>query len=129
MAAVLFPRLEAVRNEDAAIWELDSEARVLVPLIVVLTLALFALLGRWAWRRESTDNRPAKVALICGVLGLVGVLVFFVSAPIILGGLALTLGVEGMRRAPREGRNRQALLGLVLGAVAFVVGAAIWLLA
>jgi len=78
---VLFPRLEAVKNEDVAIWELDSEARFLVPLIVVLTLALFGLLGSWAWRSESGTNRPAKVALVSAVLGLVGVLAFFLSAP------------------------------------------------
>lgn len=129
VAAVLFPRLEAVKNEDVAIRELDSEARVLGPLIIVLTLALFALLGSWAWRRESRTNRPGKVALVSAVLGLVGVVAFFLSVPIILGGLAITLGVEGMRRAAQEGRGRHALLGIVLGGAAFVVGAAIWLLA
>ena len=129
VAAVVFPRLEAVKNEDVAIWELDSEARVPDPLIVVLALALFALLGSWAWWRESRANRPAKVAVVSAVLGLVGVVAFFLSVPIILGGLAVTLGVEGMRRAAHEGRGRHALPGVVLGAVAFVVGAAIWLLA
>ena len=129
IAAVLFPRLQAVIHEDVAIWELDSEAQVLDPLIVVLTLALFGLLGSWAWRSKSGTSRPAKVALVSGVLGLVGVVAFFLSVPIILGGLAVTLGVEGTRRAAQEGRGRYALVGTILGAVAFVVGAAIWLLA
>jgi len=129
VAAVLFPRLEAVKNEDVWIWELDSEAQVLAPLIVVLTLALFALLGSWAWRRESRTNRPAKVALVSAVLGLAGVVAFWLSVPIILGGLAVTLGLEGRRRAATEGRGTQALAAIVLGAVAFVVGAGIWLLA
>jgi hypothetical protein len=128
VAAVLFPRLNAVINEDVAIWELDSEAKVLAPLIIVLTLVLFALLGSWAWRREG-NNRPAKVALICAILGLVGVLAFFLSAPIILGGLAVTLGLEGLRRAVPEGRRGQALAAIVVGAAAFLIGAGIWLFA
>lgn len=128
VAAVLFPRLNAVINEDVAIWELDSEAKVLAPLVIVLTLVLFALLGSWAWRREGT-NRPAKVALICAVLGLVGVLAFFLSAPIILGGLAVTLGLEGLRRAVPEGRRGQALAAIAVGAAAFLIGAGIWLFA
>jgi hypothetical protein len=129
ISAVLFPRLEAVKNEDAAIWELDSEAAVLAPVIVVLTLAVFGVLGRWAWRSETETNRPARVAAVAGPLGIVGVLAFFLSVPIILGGLAVMLGVEGRRRAAEEGGERRALVGIVVGAIAFVLGGAIWLLA
>jgi len=132
LAAVFFPHLEAVKNEDRPLWELwphDREGMILVPLIILVTLALFALLGGWAWSASSTSNRPAKVALVCGILGLVGVLAFFVSAPIILGGLAVTLGVEGRLRAATEGRGTQALAAIVLGAIAFVVGAGIWVFA
>ena len=99
---------------------------ILVPLIVVLTFALFALLGAWAWSTKATSNRPAKVGLVCALLGLVGVLAFWLSAPIIFGGLGLTLGLEGRRRAGTEGWGRQALAAIVVGAVAFVVGAGIW---
>jgi hypothetical protein len=132
LAAVFFPHLEAVKNEDRPLWELwphDREGLILVPLIILVTLALFALLGGWAWSESGTRNRPAKVGLVCGILGLVGVLAFFLSAPIILGGLALTLGVEGRRRAGTEGRGTRALAAIVLGAVAVVVGAGIWVLA
>jgi hypothetical protein len=132
LAAVFFPHLEAVKNEDRPLWELwphDREGLVLVPLIILVTLALFAFLGGWAWRASSTSNRPARVGLVCGILGLVGVLAFFLSAPIILGGLAVTLGVEGRRRAGAEGRGTQALAAIVLGAIAFVIGAGIWVLA
>jgi hypothetical protein len=132
LAAVFFPHLEAVKNEDRPLWELwphDREGLILVPLIILITLALFALLGGWAWSDTGARNRPAKVGLVCGILGLVGVLAFFLSAPIILGGLAVTLGVEGRRRAGAKGRGTQALAAIVLGAVAFVVGAGIWLLA
>jgi len=132
LAAVFFPHLEAVKNEDRPLWELwphDREGWVLVPLIILVTIALFALLGRWAWSDTGARNRPAKVGLVCGILGLVGVLAFYLSAPIIFGGLAVTLGVEGRRRAATEGRGTQALAAIVLGAIAFVIGAGIWVLA
>ena len=130
LAAVYFPHLEAVKNEDQPLWELwphDREGLLLVPLFIVLTIALFALLGAWAW--SGARNRPAKVGLVCGVLGPIGVLAFYLSAPIILGGLVVTLGVEGRRRAGAEGRGNQALAAIVLGAIAFVIGAGIWVLA
>jgi hypothetical protein len=131
-AAVFFPHLEAVKNEDRPLWELwphDREGTILVPLIILLTLALFAVLGRFAWSDTGARNRPAKVGLVCGILGLVGVVAFWLSAPIIFGGLAVTLGVEGRRRARTEGRPTQALAAIALGAVALVVGASIWVLA
>jgi len=132
LAAVFFPHLEAVKNEDRPIWEFwphDREGMILVPLIIVLTVALFALLGGWAWSARTGSNRPARVGLVCAILRLVGVLAFWLSAPIILGGLGLTLGLEGQRRAGTEGRGLQALAAIVVGAVAFVVGAGIWVLA
>jgi hypothetical protein len=69
-----------VKNDDVAIWDLDSEALFLFPAIIVVTVALFGFLGGWAWRDTSGANRPAKVAAIAGPLGLVGVLAFFLSA-------------------------------------------------
>jgi hypothetical protein len=114
ISAAVFPRFE--QNAGGSPWE--------IPIVIAVTIALFTLLGGWAWRGES--NRPAKVALVCGVLGLVGVIAFFVMAPIILGGLAVTLGLEGRDRAAAEGRGTQAAVGIILGAVAFVVGAGIW---
>jgi len=131
-AAVFFPHLEAVKNEDRPLWEFwphDREGTILVPLVILLTLALFAVLGRFAWSDTGARNRPAKVGLVCGILGLVGVLAFWLSAPIIFGGLAVTLGVEGRRRARTEGRRTQALAAIALGAAAVVVGASIWVLA
>ena len=117
-----------MKNEDVAIWDLDSEARILAPVLIVVTFALFGLLGRWAWRDTSGANRPAKVAAVAAPLGLAGVLAFFLSAPIILGGLAVTLGLEGRRRAAAEGKRTHAVIGVVVGAIAVVIGAAIWLL-
>ena len=90
-AAIFFPRIQGIRADDESWWRLltfvvpqDTEGLILVPLVIVLTLALFALLGRWSWNDPEAQNRPAKVGFACGLLGLVGVLAFFLSAPIIL---------------------------------------------
>jgi hypothetical protein len=131
-AAVFFPHLEAVKNENRPIWEFwphDREGLVLFPLVIVITIAFFALLGGWAWSAMAAGNRPARVGLVCSILGLVGVLAFWLSAPIILGGLGFTLGREGRRRAGMEGRGNEALAAIVIGAVAFLIGAGVWVLA
>ena len=93
--------------------------------MILVTIALFAFVGRWAWEDTRARNRPAKVGLVCGFLGLVGVVAFWLSAPIIFGGLAVTLGAEGRHRAAGEGRGRLATAAIVVGAVACAVGAAI----
>jgi hypothetical protein len=79
---------------------------ILVPLIIVLTVALFALLGGWAWSARAASNRPATVGLVYAILGLVGVLAFWLSAPIILGGLGFTLGLRGVATCRNGGRER-----------------------
>jgi hypothetical protein len=132
-AAIFFPRIQGIRDDDDSWWRLlvffvpqDTEGLILVPLVILLTLALFAFVGRWAWNDPDARNRPARVGLVSGLLGLVGVLAFFLSAPIILGGLAVTLGLEGRRRAEAEGRGRLAAAAVVVGAIAFLIGAGIW---
>ena len=125
LAAVLFPRVNAVMHQDQQIWQLDREAAVLIPVIVLTTLGLFALVGVWAW--NAPRNRPAVASVVCGVLAVVGIVGFWVSAPIILGGLALTLGVEGLRRAGTQGRRGLALTGSALGTLGALAGAAIWI--
>lgn len=135
-AALFFPKIEAIRNEDAPLWELavffapgDREGLILIPLVILLTIAFFALVGGWAWRDSGARNRPARVGLVAGILGLAGVLAFFLSAPIILGGLAVTLGFEGRRGAATEGRGTEAIAAIAVGAVAFLIGAGIWVFA
>jgi len=120
VAAVLFPRLNAVLHEGQAIYQLDTEAAIGIPALLVATPLLFATLGSWAWR-----GSPAKPALVCAVLAIVGVVAFFVSAPIVLGGLAVTLGLEARRRA---GGNHAAA-AVVIGGLAVLAGAVIWLVA
>jgi hypothetical protein len=122
-SAVLFPRLNAVIYDHEKIWQLDAEARVLAPLVVVVALAVFALIGRPLWR--GPGSRPATASLVMGILALAGILAYWASVPIILGGVAATLGYEGLRRqVPGRGR---ATTGLVLGALAVVTGAVMWL--
>jgi hypothetical protein len=104
----------------------DFEGVILIPLVILLTFAIFVLVGGWAWRDTEARNRPARVGLVAGILGLAGVLAFFLSAPIILGGLAVTLGLEGRSRATIEGRGTEAIAAIAVGALAFLVGAAIW---
>jgi hypothetical protein len=132
-AAVFFPRIQGIRDTGDSWWRLatffvpqDREGLVLVPLVILLTIALFAFVGRWAWEDSSGGNRPAKVGFVFALLGFVGVLAFFLSTPIILGGLGATLGAEGRRRRDAEGRGTLAGAAIALGMAAFAVGAAIW---
>lgn len=133
-AAIFFPRIQGIRaDENESWWRLliffipqDLEGVILVPLVVLLTVALFALLGRWACNDTSRRNRPAKVGLATSLVAIVGVLAFFLSAPIVLGGLGVTLGIEGRRRAETEGRGGLAVAALGVGIVATAIGAAIW---
>jgi hypothetical protein len=122
--AGLAPRVNAVIYDHEHIWHLDSEARVLLPIVVALPLLIAAVVGRWAWRGEH--NRPAVVGLVMAVLSVLGVLAFFLSAPIVLGGIAATLGLEGRRRAD-EGRGGVATTAVVLGVIACLGGTALWL--
>jgi hypothetical protein len=124
-AALFFPRVNAVIYDDEKIWQLDPEARIMAPLVVVFTLLVFAAIGPWAWRGHR--NRPARVGLVVGVVAALGVLAYWISAPIVFGGLAVTLGLEGLRRAD-EGRRREALAAVAVGALACLVGAVFWLL-
>jgi hypothetical protein len=123
--AGLAPRVNAVIYDHEHIWHLDPEARVLFPLVVALPVVVAATVGRWAWR--GPRNRPAVVGLVLSILAVLGVLAFFISAPIVLGGVAATLGLEGRRRTA-EGRGGMANVALVVGLLACLGGTALWLL-
>ena len=77
-------------------------------------------------RDAGGRNRPARVGLVCGLLGLVGVVAFWLSVPIILGGLAITLGLQARRLRATEGRSGEAVAALVTGTGAVAVGAIMW---
>jgi hypothetical protein len=132
LAAVFFPRVQGIRDRDESWWSLlwffvpqDLEGLVLGPLVIVLTIGLFALVGRWAWTDTAGRNRPAKVGLVSSLLGIAGVVVFWLSGPIVLGGLGTTLGLEGRRRAEAEGSAGLAIAAIVFGLIAFAIGASV----
>lgn len=122
--ALFFPRINAVIHDHERIWHLDHEAAVLAPVVVVAALAAFALVGPWAW--SGRGNRPARAGLAAGIASIVGGIVVWICVPIIAGGLAVTLGLEGLRRAD-EGRRRTAIVAVALGVVGVLGGAAFWL--
>ena len=124
LLAGLAPRVNAVIYDHEHIWHLDSEARVLLPVVVALPFLLAATVGLWSWR--GRHNRPTLVGLILSVLAVAGVLAFFISAPIVFGGIAVTLGLEGRRRAS-EGRGRMATVAVVVGILVCLGGTALWL--
>lgn len=126
IAALLFPRLNAVLHEGQALWQFDTEAAVLIPVIVAATLVLFGTAGRWAWR-STGSNRTADVALATAGVSVLAIVAFWISAPIILGGLAATLGLESHRRAPEQGKGKRALAATIIGLAALAAGALIWL--
>jgi hypothetical protein len=128
VAAVGFPRLNDYLSSSQNGGRLDREEVVFLIVIAAVTILLFGLLGRWAVRAPAGSGRPATVGLVCSVLGLVGILAFFVSAPIILGGLGATLGYEARKRAAVAGHGRMAFSAMVIGGVAAVIGVVIWLL-
>jgi hypothetical protein len=123
--AGLLTLVAAVGSENGG--RLDREEAIFLLVVVAVTIALFGLLARWAVHAPAGSGRPAKVGLVCSVLGLVGILAFFVSAPIILGGLGATLGYEARKRAAVAGHGRMALAAVVIGGVAAVTGMVIWL--
>jgi hypothetical protein len=123
--AGLAPRVNAVIYDHEHIWHLDREARVLFPIVVALPFLLAATWGVWAWR--GPRNRPALVGLVLSIVAILGVLAFFVSAPIVCGGVAATLGIEGRRRSD-QGRGRMAAVAVVVGVLACLGGTALWLI-
>jgi hypothetical protein len=126
-AAVLFGRLNAALYDNERIYQLDREAAVLIPIVVAVALALFAVVSSRALRASAKTNSPARAALVCGILAPLSLVIFWLSLPIILGGLALTLGSEGLKRSQAEGGRRRALAAMALGALAAAANAVFWL--
>jgi len=126
-AAVGFPRLNDYISQGENAGRLDREEAVGLLVIAAVTVVLFGVLARWAVQAAPDSGRPATVGLACSILGLVGILAFYVSAPIILGGLGATLGYEARQRAPIVGHGRTALAALVIGGIAALIGIVVWL--
>lgn len=131
--ALFFPKIEGIRNHGRSPWQLliffvplDIEGLILIPLVIAVTFALFWFIGGWALRDAGARNRPARVGLVCGLLGLVGVVAFWLSVPIILGGLAIMLGLQARHLKLVEGRRGEAVGALLTGACAVAAGAIMW---
>jgi hypothetical protein len=132
-AALFFPKIEGIRNHGRSPWQLlyffvplDLEGLILGPLLIVITFALFWLIGGWALRNANQHNRPARVGLACGITGIAGIILFWLSIPIILGGLAITLGLQARHLQAIEGRGGEAIAALITGTAAIAVGAIMW---
>ncbi len=73
-------------------------------------------------------NTPAIVALVLGIVGILGAIPTAGVLGVLLGIAAIVLGVKGRRRVSR-GRTRQhggiAMGGLITGIIATVIGAVI----
>ena len=80
---------------------------------------------RTAGRRGRRGNGPAIISLILGIVGLIGLIFTGGLLGLLLGVIAIVLGVQGRRRVDsgRTTRNRGvATAGLVTGVLATVIG-------
>ena len=118
--ALLFAYVLDVTNNE------EGDADVVGWLIVSAVSSLIAalLLMRFVPASEaepSGDNKPARRALILGVLSLLAVAVFWTGLPFAIGVPALALAATGQARAPQEGHGGQATAAAVLAALAIFV--------
>ena len=132
-AALFFPKIEGIRNHGHSAWgllyffiPLDLEGAIIIPPLIAITFVLFRYLGGWALRDANRRNRSARTGMVTGLLGIAGIVAFWISAPIVLGGLATMLGLAGRRLAATEGRGVEASLALTLGIAAATAGAIMW---
>jgi hypothetical protein len=111
--------LDVTNNEEG---DADVVGWLIVSAVASLIAAL--LLMRFVPASEaepSDDNKPARRALILGVLSLITVAVFWTGLPFALGVPALALAATGQARAPQEGHGGQATAAGILAALAIVV--------
>jgi hypothetical protein len=118
--ALLFAYVLDVTNNE------EGEGDVVGWLIVSAVASVIAavLLMRLVPASEtepSADNKPARRALILGVLSVITIAVFWTGLPFALGVPALVLAATGRARAPQEGHGGQATAAAVLAALAIVL--------
>ncbi len=118
--ALLFGYVLDVTNNE------EGERAVVGWLIVSAVASVIAavLLMRFVPASEADpggDNKPARRALIHGVLSLITVAVFWTGLPFALGVPALALAATGRARASQEGHGGQATTAAILAALAIVV--------
>lgn len=102
-----------------------SFATVSGALFIALTFGVLVRNGRRT--RSPERNRPARAALVAGVIAILSYVIFFTGAPAIVGAGAITLGLEGLRLA-RDGKpgRAPALAGLALGTASVAIALAFY---
>jgi hypothetical protein len=110
--------LDVTNNEDG-----DSDVGGWLIVSVVASLIAAALLMRLVPATEADQdgaNKPARRALVLGVLSVIAFPAFWTGLPFALGVPALALASTGQARAPQEGHGQRATVAAVLAAVAIV---------
>lgn len=110
--------LDVTNNEGG-----DSDVVGWLIVSTVASAIAAVLLMRFVPATEAdpdTDNKPARRALILGVLSVVTVLVFWTGLPFALGVPALALAASGSARAPQQGHGGQATAAAALAGLAIV---------
>jgi hypothetical protein len=117
--ALLFAYVLDVTNNE----EGDSDVVGWLIVSAVASLIAAALLLRFVPASESDqggDNKPARRALMLGVLSVLTFVVFWTGLPFALGVSALALASTGQARAPQEGHGQRATVAAGLSALAIV---------
>ncbi|MCA1718562.1 MAG: hypothetical protein LC781_17660, partial [Actinobacteria bacterium] len=87
-----------------------------LPIVVVVLLVISAVLFFLIVPRGARSNRPAVGGLVCSILGLLLLPVFWSGLPIVLGTAGVLLG----RMARTTGRGL-ALAAIIIGIAAFAL--------
>jgi hypothetical protein len=87
-----------------------------LPIVVVLLLVISAVFFFLIVPRGARSNRPAVGSLVCSILGLLLLPVFWSRLPIVLGTAGVLLG----RMARTTGRGL-ALAAIIIGIAAFAL--------
>ncbi|HEV8572718.1 MAG TPA: hypothetical protein VGR49_06685 [Actinomycetota bacterium] len=127
IVAVALPQLGDYVKAGHVHW--DSEQLLELAIIVVIAVIVFAIPVRWAAAAPAYSARPAKTGLVLSVLGSLGVVVFYLSIPIVFGAAGAFLGWEGRIRSKRAGAAGLAIFSMVLGLLALLAGIVLWLVA
>jgi hypothetical protein len=90
-----------------------------LPIVVVVLLVIAAITFLLFVPRAARSNRPAVPGLVCSVLGVLLLPVFWSGLPIVLGAAGALLG-QSERTARTAGRGL-ALAAIVVGVAAVVL--------
>jgi hypothetical protein len=118
--ALLFAYVLDVTNNE----EGDADVGGWLIVSTVASLIAAVLLLRLVPATESDPdgaNKPARRALVLGVLSLIAVALFWTGLPFAIGVPALVLAASGRARAPQEGHGGQATAATVLATLAILI--------